>query len=109
MHGHPNKAELKTKYKADYEKAQGFVNEFDPCGFIHFGGPIDEYDCLTSHLLSAVYSNKRRRELKQIILHEIEHHFGTPDVTIMVEPHKTQFYADIETLLDKLESMKPSH
>jgi hypothetical protein len=108
-HGHPDKDELKNKYKANYEKVQGFVNEFDPCGFIHFGAPVNEYDCLTSHLLSAVYTNKSRQELKEIILDEIENHFGTPDLTIMIEPEKTQFYMDIDLLLDKLNNITPNH
>src|SRR5687768_1220878 len=96
-------AELKEKYKADFEKVREYVNEFDPCGFIHFGAPIDEYDCLSNHLLSAVYQNKTRDETKTIILNEIEHHFGTPDLTIMLEAEKTEFYNDIEKLLEKLD------
>lgn len=108
-HRQPNPIKLKANYKSDYEKVQGFVNEFDPCGFIHFGAPINEYDCLTNHLLSGIYTNKSRQELTEIILHEIEDHFGTPDLTIMLEPEKTQFYQDIETLLNKLNSIKAIH
>jgi hypothetical protein len=94
---------LKDRYKDDFEKVRGFVNEFDPCGFIHFGSTEDEYDCLTNHLLSSVYQRKTRDEIRSLILHEVDHHFGTPDRTIMLEPERTQFYTDIETLLDKLE------
>jgi len=111
-HGHTNKLELKLKYKADFDKVQDFVNEFDPCGLIHAGAPIDEHDCLTNQLLSSVYNSKTRTEIKELILHEIEHHFGTPDLEILDEPYKTNFYNDIEKLIDKLEQQiekKPSH
>jgi transcriptional antiterminator len=94
---------LKQKYKTEFALMKELVNTFDPCGFIHFGFPEDEYDCLTNHLLSSVYQNKSRDEIRSIILHEIDHHFGTPDRTILVEPYKTQFYDDLETLLNKLE------
>ncbi|OAQ43513.1 hypothetical protein A5893_17150 [Pedobacter psychrophilus] len=104
--------DLKHKYKDDFEIVQGFVNEFDPCGLINSGAPIDEYDCLTNQLLSATYNGKTRTEIKELILHEIEHHFGTPDLEILDEPYKTNFYNNIETLIDKLEKQiekKPSH
>ena len=98
-----NNSELKRLYKSDFEKVRQFVNEFDPCGFIHFEFPEDEYDCLTNHLLSAVYANKLREEIKGIILHEIEFHFGTPDLTTLTEPYKTNFYNNLDKLLDNLE------
>jgi hypothetical protein len=104
--------DLKHKYKDDFEIVQSFVNEFDPCGLINSGAPIDEYDCLTNQLLSATYNGKTRTEIKELILHEIEHHFGTPDLEILDEPYKTNFYNNIETLIDKLEKQiekKPSH
>jgi hypothetical protein len=98
-----HKTDLKTKFKGDFLKVQGFVNEFDPCGLIEGGAPIDEYDCLTMQLLSARYANKTRTEIIDLILHEIEHHFGTPDLEILDEPYKTNFYSDIDKLVDKLE------
>jgi len=108
-HGHTDKKELKVKYKADFKKVQDFVNAFDPCGLIEGGAPDDEYDCLTNHLVSGVYTNKSRQELKDVILHEIEHHFGTPNLSIIKEPYKTEFYKGLDTLLDKLDAIKPSH
>jgi lipid II:glycine glycyltransferase (peptidoglycan interpeptide bridge formation enzyme) len=101
--GHKNNSALKLKYKADYDKVQGFVNDFDPCGLIRSSAPIDEYDSLTNQLLSAVYNGKTRTEIKELILHEIEHHFGTPDLEILNESHKTHLYSDMEKLMDKLE------
>ena len=109
---HKHNLDLKLKYKDDFEKIQSYVNEFDPCGLIHSGAPIDEYDCLTNQLLSAYYNGKTKTEIKNLILHEIEHHFGTPDLDILVEPYKTHFYNDIEILIDKIEqniTKKPSH
>jgi hypothetical protein len=43
---------LKLKFKQDFDKAQSFVNDFDPCGLIYSGAPNDEYDCLTTQLKS---------------------------------------------------------
>jgi hypothetical protein len=105
-------ADLKQKFKQDFDKAQSFVNEFDPCGLIYAGAPIDEYDCLTTQLLSAVYNGKTRTHIKDLVLYEIEHHFETPDLETLTEPYKTEFYNDIEKLIDKLEQQikkKPSH
>ena len=65
---------LKQRYKKEFAVMTEFVNMFDPCGFTHFGFPEDEYDCLTNHLLSSVYQNKSRDEIRSIILHEIDHH-----------------------------------
>jgi len=98
-----HKSDLKHKFKQDFGKARKFVNEFDPCGLICAGAPIDEYDCLTHQLLSAIYNDKTRTEIKNLILHEIECHFETPDLKTLNEPYKTNFYNNIETLIDKLE------
>ena len=105
-----HKTDLKHKFKQDFNQVQKFVNEFDFCGLICAGAPIDEYDCLTHQLLSAVYNNRTKTEIKDLILHEIEHHFETPDLEELREPHKTNLYNDIETLIDKLEQHieKPS-
>ena len=105
-------SDLKTKYKNDFEKVSQLVNGFDPCGFIFSGAPSDEYDCLTNNILSLYYTNKTREEIKSKFLYEIEHHFGTPDLTTLTEPYKTDFYNDLEKLLDNLEQQidrKPSH
>jgi hypothetical protein len=102
---------LKTKYKTDFEIAREFVNNFDPCGLIYSGSPIDEYDCLTNLLLSSAYNDKTRTEIKELILYELKHHFGSPDLETLTEPYKTRFYNDIEILINKLEQniKKPSH
>lgn len=55
---HIDKKELKVKYKADLKKVQDFVNAFDPCELIEGGAPEDEYDCLSNHLVSGLYTNK---------------------------------------------------
>lgn len=105
------KAELKNKYKQDFEKVSGLVNTFDPCGFIELGAPTDEYDCLTNNILSLYYTDKTKEEIKTKILYEIEHHFGTPDLTILEEPYKIEFYTNLDKLLDELEQQierKPS-
>lgn len=97
-----DKKELKEKYKTDFAIMTEFVNSFDLCGFIEGGAPSDEYDCLTQQLLSSLYNNKTRQEMKDLILHEIKYHFGTPDLTTLDEPYKTQFYNDLDKFLDNL-------
>ena len=109
MHVNTEKSWVTIEYTSDFEKVQRYVNEFDPCGFIHSGAPVDEYDCLTNQLLSAVHNGKTRAEINAIILHEIVHHFGTPDLEQLDEPYKTNFYNDIEKLIDKLEQLIASN
>ena len=94
---------LKQKYKTEFAAMTELVNTFDPCGLIEGGAPPDEYDCLTEKLLSSVYNNKTRQEMKDLIRHEIEHHFGTPDLTVLAESDKTQFYNDLDNLLNGIE------
>jgi hypothetical protein len=108
---HNHKNDLKHQFKEDFNKVQEFVNDFDPCGLINSGAPIDEYDCLTNQLLSAIYSGKQRTEIKGLISREIIEHFGAPDLDRLDEPHKTNFYNAMEKLIDKLEQniKKPSH
>ncbi len=94
---------LKQKYKTEFAAMTALVNTFDPCGLIEGGAPPDEYDCLTEKLVSSVYNKKSRQEIKDLIIHEIEHHFGTPDLTVLTEPYKTQFYNDLDNLLTNIE------
>ena len=42
----------KAKLKNDLILVQDLINSFDPCGLIRGGAPIDEYDCLTTQILS---------------------------------------------------------
>jgi hypothetical protein len=93
----------KLKSTKDFETVRTLVNNFDPCGFIHLGAPIDEYDCLTNKILGHVYNKKNRQEIKDLILNEIEHHFGTPDLTILDEPYISDFYKSLDNLLDGLD------
>ncbi len=55
--------ELKAKYKKDFHKISLLVNEFDPCGLIEGGAPLDEYDCLTNHILSSICNKIPRPEI----------------------------------------------
>ncbi len=95
--------ELKQRYKADFATLTEIVNSFDPCGLIKGGAPTDEYDCITQQLLSSIYNKKTRQEMRDLILQEIEHHFGTPDLTTLDEPYKSRFYKSLETLLNDVD------
>jgi hypothetical protein len=66
----------KQDYQNDFIIIQKLINEFDPCGLINFGVPKNEYDSLTNQILSALYQNKTKEKLKEIILFEIEVSYG---------------------------------
>lgn len=96
---------LKQKYKEDFAALTTLVNSFDPCGLIGSGAPPDEYDCLTHKLLSAVYNKKTLQELKDLVLHELTHHFAVlPDTATLEEPVKSRFYNNLNNLLAALEN-----
>lgn len=82
------------------------INEFDPCGFIAWGAPIDEYDCLTHKIVECIISKNTNNDIKDLILHEIEHHFETPDLELLKDPYKTKFYNDLDNFLKKIEILK---
>ena len=68
--------ELKSKYnKNDFATLTELVNDFDPCGLIKGDAPLDEYDCLTQHLLSYIYNNRTPQEIKDLIIHEVDEHY----------------------------------
>ena len=95
--------ELKNKYKLDFGQVRTHVNEFDPCGLIGLGSPIDEYDYLTNKILSLVYRGESRDNIKTTILFVLEDHFGE-DIKSFDEPYKIKFYDALDKLLDKLKS-----
>jgi hypothetical protein len=104
--------ELKLKYKCDFEIVQRIINEFDPCGLIQSGSPIDEYDHLSNQILRATYNGKTKAEIKEIILHEIEFNFGITDIETINEKHSINFFNELENLIEKIEKQvvnKPSH
>jgi hypothetical protein len=102
-HHQSERKKFKEKYKTDFSTMTDFVNSFDPCGLIHAGAPSDEYDCLTQQLLSYVYQKKSKDDMRNLVLDEIENHFGTPDLKVLDEPYKSQFNKDLEELLDSIE------
>ncbi|MEC4049627.1 hypothetical protein OX284_009325 [Flavobacterium sp. SUN046] len=66
----------KQDYQNDFNIIQKLINEFDPCDLINFGAPKNEYDSLTYQILSALYQNKTKEKLKEIIFFEIEVSYG---------------------------------
>jgi hypothetical protein len=69
--------ESRKKYKDDFVIVQSLFNLLDPCGLIKSGSPIDEYDCLTTLILSVLYQNKSKQDIEDLIITELDHHFGT--------------------------------
>ena len=95
--------ELKQKYKKDFVVLRELINSFDPCGLIGGGAPKDEYDYLTQQLISFIYNKKTRQEIKELIIYEIELHFGTPDLTTLSKKKKAKFDGDVEQMLNNIE------
>lgn len=93
--------ELKQKYISGLQTVRQLVNSFDPAGLISAGCPDDEYDALNQQILSSVYSNKSRHDIKNLILKEVQDYYGS-DLTALKEPYKTKFYSDLDSLLNKL-------
>lgn len=91
--------ELKSKYKKDFVALTKLVNDFDPCGLIKCGAPLDEYDCLTQHLLSYIYNNKTRQEFKDMIIREVDEHFGMP----VEKEYEVKYHKQIDEFIDTLE------
>lgn len=91
--------ELKAKYKTDFATLTKLVNSFDPCGLIEGGAPPDEYNCLTEKILSSIYKKKTAQEIKELIIHEVDHHFEMP----VEVKHKAKFNDSIDKFIMSIE------
>jgi len=90
---------LKAKYKTDFATLTKLVNSFDPCGLIKGGAPYDEYNCLTEKILSSFYNKKTRQEIKELIIHEVDHHFEMP----VDKKHESKFSDNIDKFIIDIE------
>ena len=97
-----NHTHIKAKYERDMNIVRTLINEFDPCGLIHAGAPSDEYDCMNGGVLRMVYDGRPRQLIKDYMVHEIEYHFGTPDLSVLDEPFKSEFFRDLDIVLEGL-------
>ena len=96
--------ESKIKYKNDFVKVTKLINEFDPCGLIEGGAPVDEYESLTNNILSSIYNRTSRQEIKKKILNELIHYFGKSDLNKINEYCKTEFLNYLDEFIDKIEN-----
>lgn len=87
------KTELKNAYKNQYELVKNLINKFDPCGLIQAGAPDDEYDCLTTELISLVFKGTTIERIKKLIVDEMRDHFGVDLPT--KEPYLSKFDNDL--------------
>ncbi len=101
--------DAKLKYKHDFATLTQLLNSFDLCGLIRGGAPEDEYNCLTEKLLSSVYNGRTREEMQELIVHEMEHHFGSPDETRLTETGRKKFNKKIEELINEIEEKFTGH
>ena len=91
--------EVKKKYKTDFAVLAKLVNSFDPCGLIKGGAPADEYDCLTQQILGSIYNKKSTQEIKELIIHEVNHHFEMP----VEGKYKAKFNDSIDKFIMEIE------
>jgi hypothetical protein len=97
------KTELKKEYLIKFNIIQKLLNEFDPCDFFLLDGGWDnEYDCLTPKILSMKLNNKNDEEIRNMILNELENHFGVPDIESMKENMRKLFFEDLDNFIKKL-------
>jgi hypothetical protein len=97
---------LKQSYRDDFAKMRTLINDFDPCSFINAGAPDDEYDDLTHKILSHIYLDKTREEIKRMIMSDLEFYYGCVDDQKFKENPEFErlFKADFETFLDKIDT-----
>lgn len=91
--------ESKEKYKSDFILLSKYLNLFDPCGLIQNDPPENEYDSITQKLLSHIYNKKSRQEIKELIIHEVVHYFGTN----IGEKYENEFHSEIDKFINGLE------
>ena len=98
-------SELKNKFNTDFKIIQNIVNDFDICGLINSGAPKDEYENITSILLSGIYNKISETELVYSLKNEMEN-FGAK----VCENGKLN--VELEKLIRKTKIVvenKPSH
>jgi hypothetical protein len=96
------KKDIKIKFKNDFKIIQQLINLLDPCGLVKGGAPIDEYDCLTTQILSGLYQNKSKQEIADSIINELDHHFGTIDKSKLNDSFKLKLDRFIDEIKTKI-------
>ena len=94
---------LKAKYKQDFARLQTLINEFDPCGLIASGSPVDEYDCLTDKILGLKHRGESKEKMRTLVLGELSGHFGI-DFDSVKDSYKIKFDQALEEYLIKVSS-----
>lgn len=95
-----DKKDLKAKFKNDFTVVQTMFNSFDPCGLIRGGAPVDEYDCLTTQILSGLYQNIPKLELADLIINELAQHFGAIDKSKISD----SFMFELDRFIDEIKT-----
>lgn len=67
---------IKKRWLNQYKELEKMVNEWDPVGLISDGAPEDEYDCLSTQLLSLLQQGKQIDEIRTFIFKELDEHFA---------------------------------
>jgi hypothetical protein len=97
-----DKKDFKDKFKNDFTLVRDLFNSFDPCGLIQGGAPVDEYDCLTTQILSGLYQGMPKQELVDLIITELDQHFGTIDKSKISNSFKFEMDRFIDEIKPKI-------
>ena len=98
----------KSDYKKIFEKAQEFVNKWDPCSFIESGAPIDEYDSLTNKILSGAINQRETENLKSDIIDLLDNFYGTPVFDELTSEKKDLLINETKEVIEKIKKLMPT-
>lgn len=97
---------LKKKFQYYFQNVQTLINEFDPCSLIILHCPKDEYDCLTTKIVKMLIDGNSSLAIKKLFIHEIQYHFGTPDLKILDKANRKKFNSDLNQFIEKVQNLK---
>jgi len=95
----------KSELNNEFLTVRNLINELDPCDLIKIGAPEDEYNCMTRKIISYLNAKRTNQEIKDLIVHEIENHFGLSSPNEFKEPDRSKFFDDLEKFIIKIKNM----
>lgn len=93
---------MTSDFKDIFKETRRLVNEWDPCSFIEAGAPTDEYDALTSKILSGVINHKQGSELRDEIIDLLDNYYGYPVFEELSTEKQELLISEIELLIEKV-------
>jgi len=93
-----NRIETKSSLKIKIKIARDITNEFDILGFIANGAPEDEYDSLSSRILSDIINRKGNIEIVENAFKLLTEYYGAETIELKV----ADFKVEIEKLSERI-------